>query len=112
MPPHTLSKARHIAANRLSRRQVIEGIYTNVFASVFTVFGMLIGVPLSIVFALVFAIIRVVCMSVLTPVGALLRATPGWGGRRANHQSSPLFSPRNTHAGWKVNRPYNTSMRW
>ena len=27
-------------------------------------------------------------------------------------QFSPLFSPRNTHAGWKVNRPYNTSMRW
>ena len=26
-------------------------------------------------------------------------------------QFSPLFSPRNTHAGWKVNRPYNTSMR-
>ena len=28
------------------------------------------------------------------------------------HNFSPLFSPRNTHAGWKVNRPYNTSMRW
>ena len=30
----------------------------------------------------------------------------------AHTQFSPLFSPRNTHAGWKVNRPYNTSMRW
>ena len=35
------------------------------------------------------------------------------GCRHATHtQFSPLFSPRNTHAGWKVSRPYNTSMRW
>ena len=46
-----------------------------------------------------------VSFSAVCPVGRAI-------GASRHTQFSPLFSPRNTHAGWKVNRPYNTSMRW